>query len=92
MSKRAKRRKEEARVFKKRFDQEMMYRRNFFSDLDREHNIKCAMRHARKRTNCGTLCSCTMCMSPRYLYGNSEQARTRQELRSALTLREQLEE
>lgn len=37
--------------------------------------------HARKRVNTGTLCSCSMCGSPRRLYGNGAGALTRQELR-----------
>lgn len=44
--------------------------------------------HARVRARTGTLCSCSMCCSPRYVYGNGKAAKTWQELAALENLKE----
>ena len=48
-------------------------------------------RHAVVRARTGKLCSCWMCGNPRNYRGNSEGAKTWQELRSDLNFRDDLE-
>lgn len=50
--------------------------RRFASDED-----KWVVWRARKRLHTRTMCSCSLCCTPRKTYGNSSMARTFQELR-----------
>lgn len=43
-----------------------------------------AARNARMRANTKTLCSCSMCASPRKFYGNGKGAMTLQEVKHSL--------
>lgn len=49
--------------------------KRFFSDSE-----KMLIRCARERVHTRTRCSCTICASPRKLYGNGRNGKTRQEL------------
>lgn len=90
-SKRAERRRNNARLYKKRRKEELVT--CFIGDgTDISREIEWAEWRARKRLNTNVLCSCPMCASPRKLHGNGEQGLTQAEKRQKETYREELEE
>lgn len=74
---RAQRRHHNERLMRKRFKEEL----RFQSARD---DKPWALIRARHRLNTSCLCSCTMCASPRRLYGNGKGGKTFQELRTPI--------
>jgi hypothetical protein len=72
---RAGRRHHRERILAKRYRQDKRW------GVIAVNEVEWRFAHARKRVNTGTICSCTMCGSPRRLYGNGKGSFTRQELR-----------
>jgi len=75
---RAERRHHRNRLIAKRLEEERSYRSSVIplspKDLEAER-LRAIM-----RARTGRRCSCTLCATPRKLYGNSAHAKTRQEL------------
>jgi len=72
---RAARRHHRERIIAKRYRQDKRW------GVGSVNEAEWRFKNARVRANTGTLCSCSMCCSPRRLYGNGRAALTRQELR-----------
>ena len=86
--KKAVRRRDNARIFKKRFKQEL---RNY-SCREGEEHVQWAMRRGKRRLDTSTACSCWMCRNERRNWGNSPQGKTFQERRSSDSMMDDLKE
>ncbi len=86
MAKTAIRRHHRERLIKRWFNDQFP---RYYSRGTKETD-KHIVRASRMYPKTGTLCSCSMCCSPRYTYGNGIAAKTFQELRSDATLRDYL--
>lgn len=88
-TKRAERRRNNARLFKRLYKQELG---SFCCSDDREAHEKWAALRARKRVTTNVPCSCWMCCSERKVFGNGREARTFQERRAIDSMNEELVE
>lgn len=96
-NKRAMRRHHRERLFKKRYEQETRHvHYSVYSDL--AEDLVCAEWRAKGRIDTGTVCSCTMCATPRKYHGNGWEGLSMAERRwvdieaeSVLELREGLD-
>jgi hypothetical protein len=79
---RGERRYQRRRMIDKFFKQESRY-------SSRAEEESWAMWRARQRAKCRTPCSCTMCASPRKLYGNGTMGLTFQEVRFLARLKDE---
>lgn len=94
-TKRAERRRNNARLFKKRFKEEIDTRCCWIgapSQEDLDNNTKWAVWRARKRVHTNVMCSCSMCESPRRTYGNGKIGKTFAERRSLDSMTDTLED
>lgn len=79
------RRAQRRRIFAKRLKCEMIY-------VHDKKSLKRVIKRATIRITTNVRCSCTMCASPRYLYGNGKNGKTRQEIQSDIAYSEALQE
>ena len=92
-TKRAERRRNKKRLFKRLYKQELGGNSwGVQTPEEEERHRKWAERRAQRRVTTNVPCSCWMCASERKLYGNSRQARTFQERRAIDSMKEDLVE
>lgn len=80
------RRAQRRRIFAKRLKNEMLYA------YGESPSLKSIIVRATIRVTTNVRCSCTMCTSPRHVYGNGKNSKTRQEIQSDITYSEALQE
>jgi hypothetical protein len=82
---RGERRYQRRRMIEKFFEQELRDRLS----IDVVRQTRWALRSARLRTTCRTLCSCWGCCSPRKFHGNGKAGLTLQEIRLLARLKDE---